>query len=916
MPGCGREFFRNWADQDVSEAVFEKTRDPRWTIEKFTIEPPSLARYADPYDPDRPPAPPDDRAAEALSPVPQWPHHRLLVPQEGTGYLKMLEFWQSQRPPAGPTETPATPPPAADGGSPFGTGPGPNETNDPVSPGPGVAPPSATPTPPPPLDPAPTTENGDEKSGATPPRLTPTPSTGAARTTTPVPSPSSARPTPSLVSAPVATGRPASNQDKKDSVVLQAALQVPDTATTPGDPLSPGRPPLVPPGLEAGLDPNPNIGLGPAATDPNVPVDVKNPPRVRSGLSPEQEIPAARATAGLAGLLAGTAEAIPDYEAAALPKGQPIYLVNPAQALTLALTNNRGYQGSIEQVYLRSLDVTLQRFNFEPQVAAGLTPSTGRGIVAPNNANSFIYRTREAPGGQQSVLNIGTLVGVGKLTSFGASIATGFANQVVFNFIGNNPRRPTVQSTLPLQIVLPFLRGGGRAVTLENLTQAERNLLYEVRNFARYRQQFVPYVLTSGQGAAGTLAGAGGGIAGGNEPATGFLQVLQQLQQLENSRKTVAAFEALARAYGEMGRGAGSGVSALNVDQINLSLQSNRSQLVGQTNNFRNTLDQFKIQLGLPPDTPLMVDRGLLAGFRRAFDDIDEWFLEEKRDPADLPGYVNRLPELEDVVVDGRRVVDLGRDPQKLEDVLNDASRVALENRFDLMNARGQLYDAWRQLAVTFNGVKGIFNVNITNQVFTPPGVTNPLGFWDQSKQFALTLNTELPLVRVNERNLYRTALIRYRQQQRALMLLEDSIKLAIRTDVRALVLQSEVYNIQKGNLVISLRQKDNSQRLIFAPPGPGDSGGSQQITANTQTLVQAQNSFLSSQNTLISTWVNYQTARLSLYRDLGIIPYDEWEAFYELFPAQPAGDDAGADRDGARAAAAGAPSGPAEGRS
>jgi hypothetical protein len=311
-----------------------------------------------------------------------------------------------------------------------------------------------------------------------------------------------------------------------------------------------------------------------------------------------------------------------------------------------------------------------------------------------------------------------------------------------------------------------------------------------------------------------------------------------------------------------------------------------------------------------------MVDRGLLAGFRTAFDDIDEWFLEEKRDPADLPGYVNRLPELEDVVIDGRKVVDLGRDPQKLEDVLNDTSRVALENRFDLMNARAQLYDAWRQLAVTFNGVKGIFNVNITNQVFTPPGVTNPLGFWDQSKQFALTLNTELPLVRVNERNLYRTALIRYRQQQRALMLLEDSIKLAIRTDVRALVLQSEVYNIQKGNLVISLRQKDNSQRLIFAPPGPGDSGGSQQITANTQTLVQAQNSFLASQNTLISTWVSYQTARLSLYRDLGIIPYDEWEAYYELFPAQPAGDPSGPDRDGARATAPGTPGGPEEGRS
>ena len=94
--GCGREFYREWANQDVSEAVFEKSRDPRWRLDMFSIDPPALSRFADPYDPDVPPAPPDDRAAEALSPVPQWPDNRLLIPAEGTGYLDMLEAWQRQ----------------------------------------------------------------------------------------------------------------------------------------------------------------------------------------------------------------------------------------------------------------------------------------------------------------------------------------------------------------------------------------------------------------------------------------------------------------------------------------------------------------------------------------------------------------------------------------------------------------------------------------------------------------------------------------------------------------------------------------------------------------------------------------------------------------------------------------------------
>src|SRR4051794_17554655 len=92
--GCGREFFRQWANQDASEAIFEKSRDPRWRLDMFSIEPPALSRFANPYDPDRPPAPPDDYASQALSPTPQWPDHRLIVPTEGTGHLDMLEAWR------------------------------------------------------------------------------------------------------------------------------------------------------------------------------------------------------------------------------------------------------------------------------------------------------------------------------------------------------------------------------------------------------------------------------------------------------------------------------------------------------------------------------------------------------------------------------------------------------------------------------------------------------------------------------------------------------------------------------------------------------------------------------------------------------------------------------------------------------
>ena len=145
--GCTREFFRDWANQDVSEVIFEKSRDPRWRLDMFSVEPPSLSRFADPYDPDVPPAPPDDYASEVLSPVPQWPENRLLVPVEGTGYLDLLESWRTNT-----TKRDAEDPATRDDNAPVPdsglTTPKPESSTPPPSTRTPFAPPLGTPAPP------------------------------------------------------------------------------------------------------------------------------------------------------------------------------------------------------------------------------------------------------------------------------------------------------------------------------------------------------------------------------------------------------------------------------------------------------------------------------------------------------------------------------------------------------------------------------------------------------------------------------------------------------------------------------------------------------------------------------------------------------------------------------------------------
>ena len=151
-------------------------------------------------------------------------------------------------------------------------------------------------------------------------------------------------------------------------------------------------------------------------------------------------------------------------------------------------------------------------------------------------------------------------------------------------------------------------------------------------------------------------------------------------------------------------------------------------------------------------------------------------------------------------------------------------------------------------------------------------------------------LNAELPLIRVAERNAFRQAIIAYEQQRRALMSQEDFIKNQLRGDIRAMQVNYINYDITKRNLVLNIRLKDQAFEQIIAPPQAATGQGlAQTANAATQTtnLINFQNTLFSSEIALITAYETYQLARLTVYRDIGILPYDEWEAFSEIFPAE-----------------------------
>src|SRR5262249_27406691 len=151
------------------------------------------------------------------------------------------------------------------------------------------------------------------------------------------------------------------------------------------------------------------------------------------------------------------------------------YLLRLEQAMELGLLNSREFQDRREDLYLAALPVTLQRYAFAAQFyAAEQTVRQWSG--------------RDTPEGKTNSWQFNGGVGFSKLFSTGALLLFRFANQTVVEMTGKGK---TVSLTdLSLDLFQPLLRGGGRAVTLEPLTQVERNLLYQIRTYARFRKEY------------------------------------------------------------------------------------------------------------------------------------------------------------------------------------------------------------------------------------------------------------------------------------------------------------------------------------------------------------------------------------------------------------------------------------------
>ena len=225
-------------------------------------------------------------------------------------------------------------------------------------------------------------------------------------------------------------------------------------------------------------------------------------------------------------------------------------------AIRMATEQNRDYKARREALFLSALDLGVTRRDFLRPVFDG---SIGWEFT---DGSSLQYSdvTSLSVGGSYRLFTGGTV----RLNS-GLSVDNAGDGAGKDQFTAGSSS---------ISLTQPLLQGAGHDIAFEGLTQAERSLLYDARNFELFRQDFVIGIIDD------------------------YYALLSQKQQLVNTRQNIDrqtfAFDQ-AKALFRLGRG-----DSLSVFRAEQSLLQAQNQVLNDDQAYSVAFDRFKIQLGLP----------------------------------------------------------------------------------------------------------------------------------------------------------------------------------------------------------------------------------------------------------------------------------------------------------------------------
>ncbi len=481
------------------------------------------------------------------------------------------------------------------------------------------------------------------------------------------------------------------------------------------------------------------------------------------------------------------------------------------EALIIAASNSRLYQSQKETVYQTALRLDLERNAFR-SIWAGVLDTT---------ASSSLGVSTETTG----ILNQDS-VSVSRRFKDGSQFLGLLAVDLAKLLSGS--KDGSMGMALDTSLSIPLLRGSSRFVVTEPLTQAQRDVVYAIYAFERFKRTFAVGI------------------------ASDYLSVLQQLDRVSNAQanyERVISSTRRARRLADAGR-----LPEIQVDQSVQDELRARNSWISAVQAYEQSLDRFKMSLGLPTDARIELDPSefdvLLDSDRYTrYLAPREVNLEEVVPPADAP-----------VSLDAPSRDDAG--PMELDE--SDAILIALMNRLDLRVAVGQIVDAQRGVVVAADNLRAdvtlLGSASIGERRSLSTAGSDDAQLRTDRGLYSLLLGIDLPFERTAERNSYRNALIGYEQTVRGLQDVEDSVKFDVRRVLRNLLEARESIRIQAEAVRVAQRRVDSTD--LFLQAG----------RAEIRDLLEAQNALNAAQDALTSAVVSYRIGELELQRDLGVL--------------------------------------------
>lgn len=255
-------------------------------------------------------------------------------------------------------------------------------------------------------------------------------------------------------------------------------------------------------------------------------------------------------------------------------------------ALNIAIHYSRSYQSRKEQLYLSALSLTLARHQFTPLFSAG--GNAAYNVTATESASLSDHFVEERSVSANSSVGESWLIrDVGRIT-------TAFTADFL-RFVTGDPRLAT-SSKLSATFVRPLWRDAGFKQEMENLTQAERDLLYGLRDFTQFRKDFSV-----------GIASAYYNVLGNRDAVRNSYLNLQSSHQ--NADRT--------RALAQEGRVTGTDLGRQEQQELTAE-----SSWINAVRSYKQALDNFKIQLGFKVDANLVLDDGELEALQIHHPDI------------------------------------------------------------------------------------------------------------------------------------------------------------------------------------------------------------------------------------------------------------------------------------------------------